>query len=672
VQYATDLFEAATIDRLIGHFHTLLEGIVAHSTAKLSELPLLTEFEYRQLLVEWNDTTVKLPDAHFIHSLFEQQAERTPQAVAAGYQDQALTYSELNAKANQLAHHLHTIGVGSEARVGICVERSLDMVVGFLAILKAGGVCVPLDPAYPEERLAFMLQDSSPVALLTQSKFVTLCADIAETLPIIDLHETPVSWANQPDSNLNSNEVGLHSESLAYIIYTSGSTGKPKGTCVLHKGLQNLIAWHIDESRLAFNDTVLIVTSCAYVFTQRAIFSALLSGARLVLANEPFDPQAIISLLVKENVNMINITQSGLNALINVNAEGHLSKLRRITLAGEPMNPSQLLALSTPRPEIVNNYGATECAGTAIYYRVPPDLEHYRNQSMPIGKPIWNTRIYILNSHQQLVPIGVVGEIHISGAPVGRGYLNQPEMTAERFVRDPFTAQADAIMYKTGDLGRWLADGTIEYRGRNDFQVKIRGFRVELGEIESALRQHPQLREAVVGVYERVSGDKHLAAYVVPQGTAPNSLELRDFLKPHLPEFMIPSAFMFLDALPLTPNGKLNRKALPTPDQTHYESEQSYIPPRSPTEEMLVAIWQEVLAINPIGIYDNFFALGGHSLLAVQLLVRINRFYQIDFSLSALFEAPTVAQLSVKLETLLKQAIPNAIAPPIKALPRKR
>ncbi|OYV21526.1 MAG: amino acid adenylation domain-containing protein [Methylococcaceae bacterium NSP1-2] len=669
ITYATDLFEAATITRLIGHFQMLLEGIIAHPEARLSELPLLTESENQQLLVEWNATTVELPDAHFIHSLFEQQVERTPQAVAAVYQDQPLTYGELNAKANQLAHHLRTIGVGSEVRVGICVERSLDMVVGLLAILKAGGACVPFDPAYPEERIAFMLQDSNPVALLTQSKFAPLFADIAETLPIIDLHETVALWANQPVSNLNNNEVGLNPESLAYIIYTSGSTGKPKGTCVLHKGLQNLITWHIHESQLSSNDAVLIVTSCAYVFTQRAIFSALLAGARLVLATEPFDSQAIMGLLVKEHVSMINITQSGLNALITVNADGHLSRLRRITLAGEPMNPSQLLALSKPRPEIVNNYGATECAGTAIYYQVPPNLEYYRDRSMPIGKPIWNTRIYILDSYQQPVPIGVVGEIHIGGAPVGRGYLNQPEMTAERFVHDPFSAQADAMMYKTGDLGRWLADGTIEYRGRNDFQVKIRGFRVELGEIESALRQHPQLREAVVGVYERVSGDKHLAAYVVPQGTViPTPLELRDFLKPHLPEFMIPSAFVFLDALPLTPNGKLDRQALPAPDQSHAEVRHSYVPPRSPIEEMLVAIWQDILNIDQIGIHDNFFELGGHSLLAMQLLVRINKHYQLDFPLYLLFEEPTIAGLATLLTAMLEQT--SAVYTPIATINR--
>jgi aspartate racemase len=645
LEYATDLFDATTIERLIGHFQTLLEGIVAHPEARLSELPLLTQGEYQQVLVEWNDTAVALPDVGFIHQLFEKQVERTPQAIAAIYQDQHLTYSELNAKANQLAHHLRNLGVDSEARVGICAERSLDMVIGLLAILKAGGACLPLDPAYPEERLAFMLEDSNPSALLMQGKFAALFADSATSLPIIDLHDE--SWTTLPDSNLDSNTVRLKPDSLAYIIYTSGSTGKPKGTCVLHRSLQNLIAWHIDESHLSSNDAVLIVTSCAYVFTQRAIFSALLAGARLVLANEPFDPQAIIALLAKEHVSMINITQSGLNALINVNTDGQLNRLRRITLAGEPMNPSQLLALSEPRPDIVNNYGATECAGTAIYHQAPSDLERYRNRSMPIGRPIWNTKIYILDSYQQPVPIGIAGEIYIAGTPVGLGYLNQPEMTAERFMRDPFTTQADAMMYKTGDLGRWLSDGTIEYRGRNDFQVKIRGFRVELGEIESTLRQHPQLREAVVGVYERVSGDKHIAAYVVAQGTdKPSPLELRDFLKPNLPEFMIPSAFVFLDALPINANGKLDRKALPAPDQGGQDMKVEFVAPCNTVEKQLAELWADILTIDHIGIHDNFFDLGGHSLLAVKMIVEVNKLFNSALPLGVIYQSPTIKALA--------------------------
>ena len=578
--------------------------------------------------------------------------------MAVVYEDQQLTYGELNARANQLAHHLRNIGVGPEALVGICVERSLDMVVGLLGILKAGGACVPLDPAYPEERLAFMLKDSAPVALLTQGKFEALFAGMKKIMPVINLQEAPSRWGNQADGSSDSDAVGLNPENLAYVIYTSGSAGNPKGACLLHRALHNLISWHINESQLSSNDAVLIVTSYAYIFTQRAIFSALLAGSRLVLASEPFDPQAIMALMAKERMSMIYVTQSGLNALVNANANanGYLSKLRRITMAGEPVVPSQLMALSEPRPEIVNNYGATECAGTAIYYRVPSDLERYCDLSLPIGRPIWNTRIYILDSHQQLVPVGVTGEIHISGAPVGRGYLNRPELTEERFVRDPFTAEADARMYKTGDLGRWLADGTIECLGRNDFQVKIRGSRIELGEIESALRQHPQLRETVVAVYEPVPGDKRLVAYLVSRGaSAPTPSELRDFLKLKLPEFMVPSAFVFLDALPLTPNGKLDRKALPAPNQIRSVFDQAYVPPRSPIEEMLEAIWREILNIEQIGIHDNFFELGGHSLLAVQLIVRINKQLQIEFPLHLLFEEPTVAGLSELLTKTFEQ-----------------
>lgn len=664
VEYASDLFDTTSIDRLIGHFQRLLQGIVAHSEARLSKLPLLTEPEYEQLLVEWNNTTVALPDTGFIHQLFEKQVERTPKVIAVVYQNQHLTYSELNTKANQLAHHLRNLGVGSEARVGICAERSLDMVIGLLAILKAGGVCLPLDPAYPDERLAFMLEDSQPAALLTQGKFVELFADTAINLPIIDLHDESAPWANLPDSNLDSNVVELKPDSLAYIIYTSGSTGKPKGTCVLHRSLQNLIAWHIDESHLSSNDAVLIVTSCAYVFTQRAIFSALLAGARLVLANEPFNPQEIIALLVKEHVSMINITQSGLNALINVNTDGQLNRLRRITLAGEPMNPSQLLALAEPRPEIVNNYGATECAGTAIYHQAPHDLECYRNRSMPIGRPIWNAKIYILDSYQQPVPIGVTGEIYIGGAPVGRGYLNQPDMTAERFVHNPFTTQANAMMYKTGDLGRWLANGTIEYRGRNDFQVKIRGFRVELGEIESTLRQHPKLREAVVGVYERASGDKHIAAYVVLHSAdKPSSLELRDFLKPNLPEFMIPSAFVFLDALPINSNGKLDRKALPEPDQSGQDMKVEFVAPRNAVEKQLLELWADILTIEHIGIHDNFFDLGGHSLLAVKMIVEVNKLFNAALPLGVIYQSPTIEALASILSSGNQQASWYSLVP---------
>ncbi|MDP1666746.1 MAG: amino acid adenylation domain-containing protein [Methylobacter sp.] len=655
VEYATDLFEAATIGRLIGHFQTLLEGIVGQPETRLSGLPLLTDSERRQLLEEWKGPAVAVPE-RCIHQLFEEQAARSPEAVAVSYEDRQLTYDELNAHANQLAHHLRNIGVKPEVLVGICLERSLEMVIGLLGILKAGGAYVPLDPAYPGERLAFMLEDSAPLVLLTDGKYDALFADMPTCPPLINLSAKCPLWANLPETNPEHSKVGLTPENLAYVIYTSGSTGKPKGAGAVHQGLQNLFPWYSGEARLSCEDTVLVVSSIAFDLTQKVIFAPLLVGARVVLASEPFDPQAIVTLVAKEGISMMNLTPSGFHVLIDTDTNGELGGLRRVILGGEQMNPSKLLELPEPRPEFINIYGPTECTSSSTFYRLPPDLEQYRNRSVPIGRPIANARIYILDNRLQLVPIGVMGEIHIGGMPVGRGYLNRPELTAERFVRDPFIEETDAKMYKTGDLARWLADGTIEYLGRNDFQVKVRGFRIELGEIEAALRQHPLLREVVVGVYESAPGNKQLAAYLVPQSDSmPTPSELRDFLKPKLPEFMVPSAFVLLDKLPLTPSGKIDRKALPTPDHTRPEFEQSYVPPRSPIEEMLVAIWREVLNIDRIGIHDNFFELGGHSLLAVQLIVRVNKQFQTDFPMHLLFEAPTVAGVSKLLTTTLEQ-----------------
>jgi amino acid adenylation domain-containing protein len=651
LEYSTDLFEAATISRLIGHFQTLLEGIVANPEARLSELPLLTEPERHQLLVEWNDTTAAFPDDRCIHQLFEEQVAHSPESVAVVHEGQQMTYGELNARANQLAHYLRSIGVGPEVLVGICLERSLNMVVGLLAILKAGGAYVPLDPAYPKERLAFMLEDSTPLVVLTHSCYETLFSDMSKCPSLIDLSTEFPSWMKQPVTNPEPNSVRLRSENLVYVIYTSGSTGKPKGAGVLHQGLQNLLPWYIKETHLSSDDAVLVTTSMAFDLTQRVIYGPLLAGARLVLASEPFDPLAIVTLVAKEHISMMNMTPSGFHALIDASVNGELSTLRRVFLGGEPMQPSKLLELPEPRPEFVNNYGPTECTATATFYRVPSDFEQYRNRSVPIGRPIANSRIYILDAYQQPVPIGVTGEIHIGGVPVGRGYLNRLDLTAERFVPDPFVSKANAHIYKTGDLGRWLADGTIEFLGRNDFQVKIRGFRIELGEIEATLRQHPQLREVAAGVYEPIPGDKRLAAYVVAQSApAPTLSELRDFLKPQLPEFMIPSAFVFLDELPLTPNGKLDRDALPMPDMNRQELDVDFIAPRSLVEQQLAEIWCDVLRINRAGIHDNFFELGGQSLLATQIIIRVGEQFSVDVSLSSLFERPTIAELAGLIE----------------------
>jgi len=656
--YAAGLFEAATINRLIGHFQTLLEGIVARPEARLSELPLLTESECRQLLVEWNDTSEAISDDRCIHQLFEEQVTRTPEAVAIVHEGRHMTYDELNARANQMAHHLRSIGVGPEVLVGICLERSLDMVVALLSVLKAGGAYVPLDPAYPKERLVYMLEDSAPLALLTHSCYETLFSGMSKCPLLIDLSAEFSVWMNQPITNPNPISVGLKPENLAYVIYTSGSTGKPKGAGVLHQGLQNLLPWYIREAHLSSDDAVLVTTSMAFDLTQRVIFGPLIAGARLVLASEPFDPSAIMTVVVKERISMMNLTPSGFHMLIDSNSNGELGGLRQVFLGGEPMQPSKLLELPEPRPEFVNCYGPTECTATATFHRVP-DIEQYRNRSVPIGKPIVNARIYILDTCQQPVPIGVTGEIYIGGVPVGRGYLNRLDLTEERFVPDPFAAKANARMYKTGDLARWLADGTIEYLGRNDFQVKIRGFRIELGEIEATLRQHPQIRDGAVGVYEPIPGDKRLVAYLVAHSDAAPALsELHGFFKQQLPEFMIPSAFVFLDELPLTPNGKLDRNALPMPDMNRQELDVDFIAPRSQVEKQLAEIWCDVLRINRVGIHDNFFDLGGQSLLATQIITRVSGQLSVEIPLARLFEMPTIAGLAKLIENTRASA-PN-------------
>lgn len=644
VKYATDLFEAATISRLIGHFLTLLGDIVARPEAHLSEFSLLTEPERRQLLVEWNNTAVEFSDAKFIHQLFEEQVRRTPQAVAVVYKNQQLTYGELNARANKLGHYLRYIGVGPEVLVGICLERSIDQVIGWLAILKAGGAYVPLDPCYPKELLAFMLEDSAPVALLTNGRHEALFSDMSKCPYLIDLSTQCPVWAIFPDTNPDHKRVGLKSENLAYVIYTSGSTGKPKGVEIVHRGLQNLLPWYIKEGTyLTCDDAVLVVTSMAFDVTQKVIYGPLLAGARLVLAREPFDPQAIVKLVLKERISMMTITPSGFYTLIDASTNGELSGLRKVFLGGEPMQPAKLLEMPEPRPEFFNNYGPTECTMMATCYRMSSDLEQYLNRPVPIGSPIRNVHISILDTYRQPVPIGVAGEIYIGGAAVGRGYLNRPELTAERFVRDPFVPEAGARMYKTGDLARWLADGTIEFLFRNDLQVKIRGFRIELSDIEATLLQHPQLRDVAVDVYESVPGDKRLVAYLVSRGNHTiTSTEVRDFLKLKLPEFMIPSAYVFLKALPLTPNGKLNRKALPQPLAEVVAKGCSAT--RNEIECKLIDVWKNLLGVKNIGIHDNFFELGGHSLLAVKMATEISKQFNFDMPLGAIYRSPTIKE----------------------------
>ena len=475
VEYNIDLFDGSTIQRMLQHYRNLLEGIAANPDLRISNVPLLTEAETRQLLIEWNDTKTEYPSDKCIHELFEEQVERTPAAVAVVHEERELSYGELNTRANQLAHYLRELGVKPDGRVAICVERGIEMVVSLLAVLKAGGAYVPLDPAYPAERLKYMLEDSAPTVLLTQGRLKEMFAGRSNALAVIDLATNTPQWADQPESNPDRAGVGLTPRHLVYVIYTSGSTGTPKGVMAEHRGLQNLLQWYTKESNLSSGDVVLVVTSYSFDLTQRNIFGTLIVGGLLYLAKEPFDAQAIVTLVTRERISIMNLTPSAFHTLIDCSVKGELGRVRTVILGGEVIDSSRLLKLVKPWPEFFNCYGPTECTGVVVFYRMSPDLEQYRNRSVPLGRPIANARIYILDGHGQPVPIGVAGEIYIGGVGVARGYLNRPELTAERFVRDPFTPEAGARMYKTGDLGRWLPDGTIEFLGRNDFQVKVRG-----------------------------------------------------------------------------------------------------------------------------------------------------------------------------------------------------
>jgi amino acid adenylation domain-containing protein len=669
LEYSTDLFEAATISRLIGHSQTLLEGIVANPEARLSELPLLTEPERHQLLVEWNDTTAAFPRDQCIHDLFEAQVASTPQAVAVVYEDSQLTYGELNAQANRLAHHLRELGVKPDARVALCVERGLNMMVGLLAILKAGGAYVPLDPAYPKERLAFMLEDSAPVAVLTQGRLENLFADGVKALPVIDLDADFDLWARKPETNPDHSNAELTAENLAYVIYTSGSTGQPKGITMPHRVLVNLITWQMNNARVACTARTLQYSPISFDVSFQELFSTWCGGGTLVLIDEPtrLDPWMLLQCLDQNRIERLFLPFIALEQLARyATLNGHFpGNLREVITAGEQLRITPEIDsffTSLPDCRLVNQYGPSE-THVVTAFELPAKCADW-GALPPIGRPIANTQIYILDNHGEPVPIGVTGELYIGGACVARGYLSRPKLTNERFLADPFVEEPSARMYKTGDLGRWLANGTIEFFARNDFQVKIRGFRIELGEIEAALCRHPQLREVVVSVYEPAPGDKRLVAYLVAEdGFMPSVSELREFIKGSMPEYMVPSAYVFLAALPITPNGKLNRKALPEPNDTSYAAH-AYEEPQGETEQILARLWAELLNVERVGRQDNFFELGGHSLLVVMLIENMRR-AGLHADVAALLTAPSLAEMAAAVGGGTKgiDVPPNRILP---------
>jgi amino acid adenylation domain-containing protein len=652
-EYATDLFDKETIERMAGHFRTLLEGIVVDPDCLIRQLPLLSEAEKQRLLVQWNQTAAEYPRDRCLHELFEEQAERKPDAIALVYEGRLLTYAELNCRANQLAQYLRDKDVGPDRLVAICVERSLDMVVGLMGILKAGGAYVPLDPNYPIERLQYMLRDAAPRVLLTQERLRERLP--ATTAEVITLDNDWDVIAQQPSNNLKETSLDLRSYHLAYVIYTSGSTGEPKGVMVEHRNVTRLFA--ATEKWFDFNDRDVwsLFHSFAFDFSIWELWGALLYGGRVVVV--PYltarSAQEFYDLLCEEGVTVLNETPSAFAQLIDAQGQSPKEHSLRVVIFGGEALELRTLQLwvernGAERPRLVNMYGITETT-VHVTYRPLTEAEVQSDGGSLIGKPIPDLKAYLLDHHRQPVPIGVIGEIYVGGAGIARGYLNRPELTAERFISDPFSTNAQARMYKTGDLGRWRADGTIEYLGRNDDQVKIRGFRIELGEIEAQLARYAPVKEVVVVAREDIPGEKRLVAYITRRDESDLSLEeLREHLMAVLPEYMVPSAFVMIERFPLTPNGKLDRRALPVPALGAYVSRQ-YEAPQGEVEQTLAGIWQELLHVERVGRQDNFFKLGGHSLVATQVIVRIRSALSIEMPIKALFEFPTIEKLSAYL-----------------------
>ncbi|MEC4813807.1 MAG: amino acid adenylation domain-containing protein, partial [Scytonema sp. PMC 1069.18] len=645
-EYSTDLFDDATITRMIGHFQTLLEGIVANPNQNISQLPLLTSTEQHQLLVEWNNTQVYHSQDLCLHQWFESQVEQTPNAVAVVFEGQHLTYRELNLRANRLAHYLQKLGVQPEVLVGICVQQSFELVIGILGILKAGGAYVPLDARNPQNRLAFILQDAQVSLLLTQQDLVQELPEYTGTIVQLDTDWQDIS--QEREDNPNS---GVVSSNLAYVIYTSGSTGQPKGVLVNHANVTRLFASTQSWYNFSSQDVWTLFHSYAFDFSVWEIWGALLYGGQLVIV--PYivsrSPEAFYDLLSTHKVTVLNQTPSAFYQFMRVDETRKVGELalRLVIFGGEALEVQSLKPMferyGEQSPQLVNMYGITETT-VHVTYRPLSKADLNRTTSV-IGRPIRDVQVYVLDRYQQPVPIGVTGEMYIGGAGVARGYLNRPELTSQKFISNPFVQNPAAQLYRSGDLARYRSNGDIEYLGRIDNQVKIRGFRIELGEIETVLSQHPALSQTVVIVREDVPGDKRLVAYLVPhQNQKLTIFELHRFLKNKLSNYMIPSAFVFLEALPLTPNGKIDRNTLPAPESPR-ELNDNFVAPQHPIEQMLALIWAEVLRVESVGIHDNFFELGGDSILSLQAIAKANQ-VGIHLTPKQLFNYQTIAELT--------------------------
>jgi amino acid adenylation domain-containing protein len=661
LEYNTDLFDGATVRRMLNHFTVLLDATVTDPSVSLSALPLLTDEEQHQLLFQWNDTRRDFPLNRCVHELFEEQAARTPEALALVCGDERLTYAELNARANRVAYHLRACGVGAETRVGILLDREAWAGVALLAVLKAGGAWMALDHAYPPPRLAYMLEDAEASVLLTTTQ---LAASLpAQSARLVCLDTEAQQIATHVSSNLGS---VAGPDNLAYLIYTSGTTGRPKGTLVEHHSLVNTSLAFAAQHHLTPRDRLLQFASLSFDVAAEELFGAWLAGACAVMRPaQVFDTVSeFVRFVEREGVTVANLPASfwaewltTLEEQRNGNGrEPHAllpSTLRRVVVGNEKTLSTTVESwrqIVGNRIEWSNAYGPTETTVTASNYEpCETGAAHLRTHAAPIGRPIANAELYVLDARQQLVPVGVAGEIYVGGAGVARGYHHRPALTAERFLPHPYARLPGARLYRTGDLGRFLPDGNVEFLGRADEQVKVRGFRVEVGEIEAVLRQHPQVREGAVAAYDDEHRGVRLVAYVVPRNPEAEMSDLREFLREQLPEYMVPSAIVRLEVFPLTPNGKLDRKALPAPNGAGHETDGPYVAPRSELERLIADVWREALGVERVGVGDNFFNLGGHSLLLIRVNNHLRESLRMELPVVELFKYPTVSALAEHL-----------------------
>jgi amino acid adenylation domain-containing protein len=662
-EYSTELFTPATVQRMTEHFRTLAESAASSPDRRISTLPMLSEAERARVLVSWNSNREPLPPKDTIKDLFEEQVARTPDAQAVVFDGERLTFEECNRRANRIASLLRDRGIGPGVLVGILMEKSLDLVPTVLGVVKSGAAYIPLDPMYPADRIEFMVADAQPALLLTQERHMQTTPGALPPRVAVDADGVleGLSEENPP--------TVAGGEDLAYVIYTSGSTGKPKGAMIANRSLASAYFAYERAYRLRELTAHAQMASFSFdVFTGDMIRS-LLAGAKLVLCpmETVVDPSALYTLMLEEGIDAAEFVPATASMLFEyVESEGTtLEHMRLVIVSSEAWTNEKcrfFMGLCGPQTRLVNAYGLTEATIDSTWFEPAAAVHLPPGRFVPIGRPLDNTSIYILDSNLEPQPIGIPGELCVGGVAVARGYLNRPELTAERFVPDPFCDEAGALLYRTGDRARWLADGTIDFLGRTDRQIKIRGFRIEPGEIETVLERSPTIRAAAVVDRLDSRGETRLVAYIDADGPAPDAADLRAFLSEHVPNYMIPSAYVSVEELPLTPNGKVDRDALPEPQWDQESASEEFVAPRSASERGIADIWSKVLSVNDIGVHDNFFALGGHSLLAMKVISRVQDELGATLTLRAIFDAPTLVELAAEVDRVA--AAPAATAEP--------